>query len=80
MTYRVDQLFQTVAFTLRIYFHFLDHHLQLRAQRVKSYVKNTNHFLNKIKKIGKLPERSILCTMNVVVDLYPIIPHGEEKI
>ena len=33
-------------------FSFLDHHLQPLAQRVKSYMKNTNHFLNKIKKLG----------------------------
>ena len=39
-------------------------------------MKNTNHFLNKIKKIGKLPEGAILCTMDVV-GLYPNIPHGE---
>ena len=55
---------------------FLDHHLQPLAQRVKSYIKDTNHFLNKIKKIGKLPEGAILCTMDVV-GLYPNIPHGE---
>ena len=55
---------------------FLDHHLQPLAQRVKSYIKDTNHFLNKIKKIGKLPEGAILCTIDVV-GLYPNIPHGE---
>ena len=54
---------------------FLDHHLQRLAQRVKSYIKDTNHFLNKIKKTGKLPEGAILCTMDVV-GLYPNIPHG----
>ena len=39
-------------------------------------MKNTNHFLNKIKKIGKLPEGAILCTIDVA-GLYPNIPHGE---
>ena len=29
----------------------LDHHLQPLAQRVKSYIKDTNHFLNRIKKL-----------------------------
>ena len=57
---------------------FLDHHLQPLAQRVKSYIKDTNHFLNKIKKIGKLPEGAILCTMDVV-GLYPTIPHEERS-
>ena len=55
---------------------FLDHHLQPLVQRVKSYIKDTNHFLNKIKEIGKLPEGAILCTMDVV-GLYRNIPHGE---
>ena len=42
---------------------FLDYHLQPLAQRVKPYIKDTTHFLNKIKKIGKLPEGATLCTM-----------------
>ena len=29
----------------------LDYHLQPLAQKVKSYIKDTNHFLNKIKKL-----------------------------
>ena len=55
---------------------FLADHLQPLAQRIKSYIKDTNHFLNKIKKIGKLPGGAILCAMDVV-GLYPNIPHGE---
>ena len=55
---------------------FLDYHLQPLAQKVKSYIKNTNHFLNKIKRLGSLPDGAILCTMDVV-GLYPNIPHGE---
>ena len=56
--------------------------MQPLAQRGKSYFKDTNHFLNKIKKIGKLPKRAILCAMDVVctmdvVGLCPNIPHGE---
>ena len=43
---------------------------------VKSHIKDTNNFLNKIRKIGKLPEGAILCTMDVV-GLYPNIPHVE---
>ena len=50
--------------------------MQPFAQRVKSYIKDTNHFLNEIKKIGKLLEGAILSTMHVV-GLYPNIPHGE---
>ena len=49
---------------------FYDYHLQPFAQRVKSYIKDTDLLLNKMKKIGKLPEGAILCTMDVV-GLYP---------
>ena len=55
---------------------FLDYHLQPLAQKVKSYIVDTNRFLNKIKKLGSLPVGAILCTMDVV-GLYPNIPHGE---
>ena len=55
---------------------YLDYHLQPLAQGGKFYIKDTNHFLNKIKKIGKLREGAILCNMDVV-GLYPNIPHGE---
>ena len=34
-------------------FSFLDHHLQPLAQKVRSYIKDTNRFLNKNKKAGK---------------------------
>ena len=55
---------------------FLDYHLQALAQKVKSYVKDTNHFLSKLKSLGKLPQGAILCTTDVV-GLYPNIPHSE---
>ena len=41
---------------------FLDCHFQSIAQRVKSYIKDTNHLLNMVNKIGKLPKEAILCT------------------
>ena len=55
---------------------FLDFHLQPLAQKVKSYIKDTNHFLKKIKGLGQLPGGTILCTIDVV-GLYPNIPHNE---
>ena len=55
---------------------FLDYHLQPLAQKVKSYIKDTNHFLSKLKSLGKLPQGAILCTTDVV-GLYPNIPHSE---
>ena len=50
--------------------------MQALAQTVKSYIKNTNHFLRKLKSLGKLPQGTILFTI-VVVGLYPNIPHSE---
>ena len=55
---------------------FLDYHLQPLAQKVKSYIKDTNHFKNRLRSLGKLPQGAILCTADVV-GLYPNIPHSE---
>ena len=55
---------------------FLVFHLQPLVLKVKSYIKDTNHFLRKIKELGQLTERAILCTIDVV-GLYPNIPHDE---
>ena len=55
---------------------FLDHHLQPLAQAVKSYIKDTNEFLKKLRFLPKSPEGIILCKMDVV-GLYPNIPHEE---
>ena len=45
---------------------FLDFHLQPLAQKVKSYIKDTNHFFGKMKELGQLPEGTILCTIDIV--------------
>ena len=42
----------------------------------RSYVKDTNHFLSRLSKLGKIPEGALLCTVDVV-GLYSSIPHGE---
>ena len=55
---------------------FLDHPLQPIAQKVNSFIKDTYHFLQKIKSLGQLPEGGILCTIDVI-GLYPNIPHDE---
>ena len=54
----------------------LDHHLKQLVSQGTSYVKDTNHFLAKLSKLGKIPEGALLCTVDVV-GLYPSIPHGE---
>ena len=55
---------------------FLDFHLQPLAQAVKSYIKDTNDFLNELCSLPKLPDNIILCTVDVV-GLCPNIPHEE---
>ena len=55
---------------------FLDHHLQPIAQKGNPFIKDTSHFLWKIKSLGQLPEGAILYTIDVV-GLYPNIPHEE---
>ena len=47
-------------------FSFLDHHLQPIAQRVNSFIKDTNHFLLKIESVDQLPEGAIIYTIDVV--------------
>ena len=55
---------------------FLDHHLQPIAQAVKSYIKDTNKFLKKLRSLPKLADGIILCTTEVV-GLYPNIPYED---
>ena len=55
---------------------FLDYDLQPVAQAVKSYIKDTNEFLKKLRSVPKFPCRIILCTMDVV-GLYANILHEE---
>ena len=50
---------------------FLDHQLKPIAMQVKSYKKDTNDFLKKLRDLPDLPEESIICTTDVV-GLYPI--------
>ena len=55
---------------------FVDHHLQPIAEQLPSFVKDTGHFLRKIRDIGKVPKNAILVTMDVS-SLYTNIPHRE---
>ena len=53
---------------------FLDHHLKPFMQNGLSYIRDSRHFLEKIKTIGSVPENAILVTADVV-GLYLNIPH-----
>ena len=55
---------------------FSDFYLQPLVQAVKSYIKDTNDFLNKLSSLSKLPDNIILCMVDVV-GLYPNIPFEE---
>ena len=53
---------------------FLDHHIKPVMQKGLSYIRDSQHFLEKIKTIGSVPENAILVTADEV-GLYPSIPH-----
>ena len=55
---------------------FVDVYLQPLAQTTKSYIKDTNHFLQKLNDLGVIPPESILVTIDVT-SLYTNIPHRE---
>ena len=55
---------------------FLDFHLKPLTQSGWSYIRDSADFINKMKRIGKVPEGSFLITADVV-GLYPSIPHKE---
>ena len=55
---------------------FPEFHLKPLAQKVKSYIKDTNDFLRKIASLPPLPDDIILCTIDIV-GLYQNIPHDE---
>ena len=55
---------------------FLEYHLKPIAQKVKSYIKDTNDFLRKLDALPSFPEDIILCTIDFV-GLYPNIFHKD---
>ena len=52
---------------------FVDSQLKPLVSQIPSFVKDTDHFLNKLKAMGKFPDRAILVTIDVV-GLYTISP------
>ena len=55
---------------------FVDFYLQPIVFTLKSYIKDTTDFINKINRITEFPAESILVTMDVR-SLYTNIPHRE---
>ena len=44
---------------------FVDHHLQANVKELKSYVKDTTDFINKIEAQPEVPEDSYLVSLDV---------------
>ena len=53
---------------------FLDNHLQGIMRRGLSYIKDSGGFINKIRRMGSIPDNAILVTADVTT-LYPSLPH-----
>ena len=53
---------------------FLHYQVKPVMQNGKSYIRDSRHFLERIKNINTIPENAMLVTADVV-DLYPSIPH-----
>ena len=56
--------------------HYVDIHLEPIVNGIKSHIKDTTDFINKIEQITNLPENAILVTMDVK-SLFTNIPHSE---
>ena len=50
--------------------------MQPLTQKVKLYIKDTNHFLNRLRSLGRLPQGATIYTIDIV-GLYLNIPHSE---
>ena len=58
------------------FLEFLDFHLKPLMQSGLSYIRDSGNFIDKMKRIGKVPEGSFLVTVDVV-GLYPSIPRKD---
>ena len=55
---------------------YVDSYIKPLAQRVNSYLQDTNQFLQKLNELGQIPANSFLATIDVVA-LYTNIPHRD---
>ena len=54
----------------------VDEHIKEYVPKTKSYIRDTQDFIRKIKDLGPIPEGAILCTLDVS-SLYTNIPNNE---
>ena len=71
-----DQRFRIAVIILKTYAHLYSITCNHELRKSNRVLMIPNHFLNKLKSLGKLPRRTILCTIEIV-GLYPNIPHSE---
>ena len=55
---------------------FVDEHIKGYVPKTKSYIRDTQDFITKLKSLGRIPEGAILCTLDVS-SLYTNIPNQE---
>ena len=55
---------------------FVDAHIKDYVPQTKSYVRDTQHFISRLKELGKIPEGAILVTLDVFSQ-YTNIPNHE---
>ena len=55
---------------------FVDGHIKRYVPQTKSYVRDTQHFINRLLEMGKIPDGALLVTLDVL-SLYTNIPNHE---
>ena len=55
---------------------FVDEHIKKYVPKTKSYVRDTQHFISRLKLLGQIPENALLVTLDVS-SLYTNIPNRE---
>ena len=55
---------------------FVDEHIKRYVPKTNSYVRDTQHFISRIKQLGCIPENVLLVTLDVS-SLYTNIPNQE---
>ena len=55
---------------------FVDHHIRKYVNELPSYIRDTQHFIKRLREIGPLPEGCLLVTWDVT-SLYTNIPNSE---
>ena len=55
---------------------FIDVHIKQYVPKTKSYVRDTQHFISRLKQLGQTPEGALLVTLDVG-SLYTNIPNHE---